>query len=423
MRLPISILTSLLLVAQAVPAQEETTAGSPLTIITNDPEIAEGMLEAFDSDAAAPETGDGKVAILSLDEGGQVNARSGEGNVWLRIEARPAQLMDVFGAQMMQYQQMAQMMGGMALGQQGFDFEEVNKMVTAVFAFPKQVDRAVLVIAENPDATKSLDLSLDLSPVAGTWFGKLVANLQPNAAGVKRLVDESALLSLDTNFDVSKVIDQLKPLIAVSSSIGQQGKEARAKAADLYLKFYEACSGSMSIVFEPGSGARGLVGLADPGVMGSLLESDDYLEIQKAAAEASDMAEATIEPSAFTHRDVQVAKTSIEFDNPDMAPFAQDGIMNTFTAIADDVMIMTMFGGDEVAMKASIDRVLDQQLKTVQLPGGALAVMTMDMVGFVDFIGEMSGGMGGPDPDEVPARVDVKLAKAEGGLHLKVLAK
>ena len=69
---------------------QETTATSALTITTNNRSVAREVAQMFSSDAELPEVGDGKVAILSLDDGGNINVRGGAGDGWMRIDARPA---------------------------------------------------------------------------------------------------------------------------------------------------------------------------------------------------------------------------------------------------------------------------------------------------------------------------------------------
>ena len=147
---------------------QETTATSALTITTNNRSVAREVAQMFSSDAELPEVGDGKVAILSLDDGGNINVRGGAGDGWMRIDARPAQLMEIFGAQVAQGRQMAQMMGGMALGQAGFDFDDVDQMVGAMFSFPKQIDSLTVIIPTEYAPGEAMNVDVDLTPKDGT---------------------------------------------------------------------------------------------------------------------------------------------------------------------------------------------------------------------------------------------------------------
>jgi hypothetical protein len=175
---PSSTFVTIPLLLAALAAAQETTAGSALTITTDDPMVARGVLQMFDSSSELPKLGDGSVAVLSLDDGGNLNVRQGSGSGWLRIDARPAQLMDLFAAEIGQTREQAQAMGGFLLGQQGFGFEEIDLMVGAAFGFPKQIDALTIVIPTGYEPGASMTVDVELNPKAGTWLGALVGNLQ-----------------------------------------------------------------------------------------------------------------------------------------------------------------------------------------------------------------------------------------------------
>jgi hypothetical protein len=373
----------------------------------------------FDSSSELPKLGDGSVAVLSLDDGGNLNVRQGSGSGWLRIDARPAQLMDLFAAEIGQTREQAQAMGGFLLGQQGFGFEEIDLMVGAAFGFPKQIDALTIVIPTGYEPGASMTVDVELNPKAGTWLGALVGNLQTLPAGAPSLAASGdPMLRMAANIDLAKVMPQLLPVLGLLSGLGQGDKESKAKAAAMNRAFYESWSGSMGLTFDFVQGGKMAAGLANPTRAAELMADPAWVAVSKAAAEANDMAEATIEPGALTHREVAITKQRIVFDDPTMAPFGEDGVMESFSAVAGDLMLATMFAGAKAEMTALIDDVLDQKFKRVRLAGDALMTAHINMGAVMDYLAQQ--GMTADAAEEAPAAVDLELVRTEKGLKLGV---
>ncbi len=101
-----------------------------------------------------------------------------------------------------------------------------------------------------------------------------------------------------------------------------------------------------------------------------------------------------------------------------MAPFGEDGVMESFSAVAGDLMLATMFAGAKAEMTALIDDVLDQKFKRVRLAGDALMTAHINMGAVMDYLAQQ--GMPADAAEEAPAAVDLELVRTEKGLKLGV---
>lgn len=404
------------------PAAAPTASQSALVIRTDAPTVAMGVLSSFGSEEDLPELSEGQVFVLSLDDGGAVNVRAGEGSGWLDIQARPPQLMEIFAEQVAQYRQMGQMIGGMMMAQQGMDPEATNRVIAALFDFPKQVETLSLRIPSNPEETGGLDLSLGLSPLADTGFDQFVTSLKSASGGVRKLPGKGAMIRGDFNVDLSAIHDEVQTLSELFGTMGIQDAELKEQTLDLNRRFAETMTGTGSFLFGA-DGLRFLAGAKQPDALKALLHSEAYAEAYIAGAEASGQAKATMEPIAFEHGDVAVSRTVVEFDDPSAVPFVDDGIVRVFSAVAGDSLVITGFGTDpDATVKALIDDVLADRIPAEALDKGVLARFEIDLPALAEMMSEFGDGQ--PAPDEgMPARLDMVLSKQNRTLTLQVKAK
>jgi hypothetical protein len=171
--------------------------------------------------------GAGQVYVLSLDDGGKAAVTTAAGKDYLHVEARPAQLMDLFAPQVAQGQQQAQMMAGMLGGQAGIDFKDAGEIVTAAFAFPRMIDRISVRMPESYETAKQANVDVELEPVANTWLGKLVGALEPTKKGVQGIGAKAAAVAVQAGVEMANLIESLRPIMAVASRVGQTDKEGR----------------------------------------------------------------------------------------------------------------------------------------------------------------------------------------------------
>lgn len=422
---PTSLLFATALLSLCATAQE-TTTDSALTIRTSDEEVVHGAMQAFDANGEAPELGEGAIAILTLDDGGKINVRKGSGDpVFLHVDCRPAQLMEMFAAEIAQYQQMGQMMAGMGGAQMGLDFEDAGQIVSGVFAFPTQIDRLTLKMAENPEESRSLALEIGLDPVDDTWFGGLVSSLKPSPKGVPMLSDDGAMMVVNGNIDMKAAWKSLRPVFGPFARMGQTSKEDKANAARYMDTTMSALEGGFSFIFDPqNQGAIGVANLRDDNGLAALMTEEGYAKMQVAAAQIGDMAEATFDAAAFEHRGVKVNKLVAAYDNPDDNPFVDDdGNLQTFMAVAGNAMVTAMLGSGESEVKGLIDDVLDQNLKNKQLAPQSLVVMKMNIMDLMGMMEDMTQGQISADGDDVPEKLTAELHRTDTGIGIKVNAK
>jgi hypothetical protein len=224
------------------------------------------------------------------------------------------------------------------------------------------------------------------------------------------------MVRLDANIDMARIMPQVLPMLGVLSGMGQTDKEAKATAAKMMRSFYEATSGTMSMAFDFQNGGKLLMGLSDPERIRGLMADPAYLAYAKTAAEAGGMAEATVEPAALTHREVPIMRTKVVFDDPNMAPFGEDGT-ESFGAVVGNLMVTSMFVGAKAEIQALIDDVLDEKVKRSQLAQGALMKMHVNVDALVGYLAQQ--GMPA-EAEDAPASVDATLTRSEKGLRLRV---
>ncbi|MDA0374054.1 MAG: hypothetical protein O2865_09750 [Planctomycetota bacterium] len=403
-------------------AAQQTTATSALTITTNDPSIASDIAEQFGFEGEMPALGQNAVAIMSMDDGGMMNVRAGEGSDYLRIVARPAALMDMFGPAVDGMQAQAQAMGGLALGQAGFDFEQVDAMVEGLFSFPRQIASLTIVVPKEYAPGAEMDVHVSMVPAAGTTFAKLVDNLTPVAGGVPMPSSaDNAMMKMAMNFDYSKIMPIMQPMMSLLSGMGSTTKEEKEEALAMSNEQLALMTGTMSMIMtDLENGGAVLMGVRDGAKFREIMQKPAYIAMQKRAGEASGMAETTIEPEAMVHRDTPVMKTTVIFDDPMMSPTG-DGEQVSYSAVAGNVLISTMMSTSKGEITGLIDDILDKKIKMTALPANALMTMSVDLGEIADMIMMMSGMPGGES--EIPSGVSAELTRNGNALDFKVHVK
>jgi hypothetical protein len=403
-------------------AAQQTTATSALTITTNDPSVARDIAEQFGFEGELPTLGQNAVAIMSMDDGGMMNVRAGEGSDYMRIEAKPAALMDMFGPAVDGMQAQAQAMGGLALGQAGFDFEQVDSMVEGLFAFPRQIASLTIVVPKEYAPGAEMDVHVSMVPAAGSWFATLVDNLSPVAGGVPMPAGaDNAMMRMAMNFDYAKIMPQMQPMMALFAGMGSTTKEEKAEALAMSQEQLALMTGTMSMVMtDLENGGATLMGLRDGAKFREMMKRPAYLAMQKRAGEASGMAETTVEPEAMVHRDTPVMKTTVIFDDPMMSPTG-DGEQVAYSAVAGNVLVSTMMSTSKGEITGLIDDILDKKIKMATLPANTLMTMSVSLGDIADMIMMMSGMPGGES--EIPSGISAELTKNGKALDFKVHVK
>ncbi|MGA0060164.1 MAG: hypothetical protein ACO3RU_11300 [Planctomycetota bacterium] len=409
------------LLAAALAAQQ-TTATSALTITTNDPQVARDIADQFGFEGELPALGQNAVAILSMDDGGMMNVRAGEGSVYMRIEAKPAALMDMFGPAVDGMQAQAQAMGGLALGQAGFDFEQVDAMVEGLFAFPRQIASLTVVVPKEYAPGAEMDVHVSMVPAADSWFATLVDNLSPVEGGVPMPAGaDNAMMRMAMNFDYAKIMPQMQPMMALFAGMGSTTKEEKAEALAMSQEQLALMTGTMSMVMtDLENGGATLMGLRDGAKFREMMKRPAYLAMQKRAGEANGMAETTVEPEAMVHRDTPVMKTTVIFDDPMMSPTG-DGEQVAYSAVAGNVLVSTMMSTSKGEITGLIDDILDKKIKMATLPANTLMTMSVSLGDIADMIMMMSGMPGGES--EIPSGISAELTKNGKALDFKVHVK
>ncbi|MGA1524901.1 MAG: hypothetical protein ACO4CZ_13130 [Planctomycetota bacterium] len=409
------------LLAAALAAQQ-ATATSALTTTTNDPQVARDIADQFGCEGELPALGQNAVAILSMDDGGMMNVRAGEGSVYMRIEAKPAALMDMFGPAVDGMQAQAQAMGGLALGQAGFDFEQVDAMVEGLFAFPRQIASLTIVVPKEYAPGAEMDVHVSMVPAADSWFATLVDNLSPVEGGVPMPAGaDNAMMRMAMNFDYAKIMPQMQPMMALFAGMGSTTKEEKAEALAMSQEQLALMTGTMSMVMtDLENGGATLMGLRDGAKFREMMKRPAYLAMQKRAGEASGMAETTVEPEAMVHRDTPVMKTTVIFDDPMMSPTG-DGEQVSYSAVAGNVLVSTMMSTSKGEITGLIDDILDKKIKMATLPANTLMTMSVSLGDIADMIMMMSGMPGGES--EIPSGISAELTKNGKALDFKVHVK
>lgn len=412
---------------EAKPAVPAKPQGPVLVIKTAEQDMAEGMASGMELEGELPKLEKGAHYVLSVDAEGKLSAKTEQGKVgFLELSANPGALMEVFAEKVEETKGMVQGMATMMLGQQGIKAKDAAAIMKAVFDFPKQIENITLRISSNPEKAKQdgLDIDVGLTAVGGTWFGDLIAAMQPCAQGAPVLPDQTAAMQMQGSFDAAAIVKFAMPLLDIAARMVSKSPEEQKKyraMLDQGMKIYD---GGVAMTWAGPGGMKMLVGLSDPAAAQKLFGSEEYLAMMKAQSTANQMMDAEVTPKAFEHRGVQVTKTKAEMKEGAMMPpnpMMPNGVVETYIGIAGNYYIFTMFGSKEEDMKALIDAVADQKIQRAPLASGVLMQMNIDLV---KFVGEMMAAMGGGAEDEdMPEKMSMSLSRTEKTLSLKIHAK
>lgn len=409
-----------------LPAQESTYAA--LVVRTSSAELAMDMMAAFNSEASTLELVDGSHIVLTLDDGGMINARVTQGEApYLALDARPAQLMEIFADRVSGFEQMAQMMGGMAGMQAGLDAADISQVLDEIFSFPDQVDAFYFTLQKDPSTDGNIDATLQMNPKSGSWFGSLVSNLQVHPKGLLSILDPQAMITFESNIDISKLGEALRPFIAFSTKMTAKPGEDSAKATQLMDNNFKAIDGTFSMNLSPGQGGMvGLSGLRDVELYKKILHGGDMTEFYAIQQRKNRMVEYEIEESAFVHRDIKVVKVTQYMEGMGSMggnPFADsDGSMTSLLAVAGECALVASAGAEIGEMKHLIDSVADQSINRKTLGTNTLAKSTVRLAELAEFFGQISRQGFGDAPD-LPEDLMLLLKQVDGNLLIEVTSK
>jgi hypothetical protein len=394
------------------PAAAAPAAGSPMFALKTGMEEIASQLLRMKGDDSLPTKEDDEHWVFTIDDGGAMQVSTGKGKVdVLSFTASPVKLVKVYAKRMTQFQRTAEMFGGMAAGQSGWDPSVLNEFIGDVFKFPQQVETVSLEVTGSPDT--AFNAQLDLTPAAGGWLAEFVAKATPNPKGAPILEDGGALtaaVSMDGE-SVAKITGTFGRLTA---SAAADGEAERKQLAAVMSKTAAALDGAMSVVFNPAAGGLRIIsGLRDAAAAVALFTSQEVHDMQKAMAEANPQAEIDYEAKGLSHRDVVLAKTKASMSMP--SPIAPEGDMTTFSGVAGEYHVTVMTSKDDAEAKKTVDDILDKRVKRKSLGEGVLATVDVKVA---DVIAAMSQGQA--DAEEAPRAVSAQASKNGNGLRIKV---
>src|SRR5690606_33767139 len=202
------------------------------------------------------------------------------------------------------------------------------------------------------------------------------------------------------DLDAATVARTARPFLPFVVGAAAGGKEERRKYTALMADLAGCLDGTFAFALRgAGREHRYLAGLADPEKARELLAGKDFAAWRLANAEANPMVETEVTENALSHREVAATKTV----HHAIGPTGEEVKTEQFTGAAGAFL----FGaGSEADAKGLIDAILDQKVTRKPLPGNALVTLSAKMA---EIAGVMSGGRA--DTGDVPARIDVALAK------------
>ncbi len=416
-----------------VPAAQEqpktTTQPAPpaLTVRTTDADIIEGLGQMFGEGVDMPSTelAEGQQLQMTVGADRMPAVSQVQGSGWLDVDIRPAALMAMFKDEIAPFKQMAPFMAAQAMSQQGIGMEDAGKIIDAMFGFPDQLDRLHFAIAANPAETKTLDMTMAIEPKADSWFGKLVADLQPNPSGVRMLPGDSAPFLAAIDVDLSRALPHLEPLMDHLTGMTIKDDKQREQAIAVMHDFYDSLSGAASLAVDPAHGMCWLGGLADPGKALDLLHSDRYAQVLAMSRNMPMVKDVKIDMNAMTYRDVSVMSQSLTLDPSATQPGVSADVPTTsLYAVVGDCLVVDQASIEDSRMKSIIDAMLDQKLPKKKLGDGVLMTMDGRLKEAVSAMVEsQSLPMSEEDEKELPENAHMKITKQGNGLRIEVTAK
>ncbi|MBK8978986.1 MAG: hypothetical protein IPM29_24080 [Planctomycetes bacterium] len=421
-RIPALALLPLLACAPA-PRAQSTTAGSPLALQTTDLQIARRFLRSFGSSATVTQPAAGAVIVTALDDGGGAFVDTAAGTDWVRLEARPAMLLDLYAGPYEQATGWARAALGMGLSQAGIDARQARELLDALLAFPTQLELLELVIPSKPQAKDDLDMTLRIVPRQGTWAADTVALLRPSPDGLRRLPVDAPLLRVDIDVDLPRALPKLLPVLLPLTTMTEKDAEKREEARSLSERMYAGLSGGISVAWSADTGAAMLFGCRDAAAVGAVLHSEAWRAIAERAAAGSRQYEATFEQEAFRYQDVPVSRQVLEFDDPNMAAVLPDGRFESLQAVAGDSFCTTMLHGAETSIRTLVDEALAGRPARTGLGQGVLMRAQIRLAELGGLVSDMVAGAGAPMPAslaELPDVLRIQCSTSDSGMLLRI---
>ena len=399
-------------------------AQAPLVVKTTFEDLAYHLLEGLGSEADLPRLEAGMVWQITLDDGGAASVQAVQGSVGLaEVEARPAQLMTIFSAQVGQARSMAQGFGAMGLGQAGIKTAEAVKIISSVFDFPKQIALARVIVDGDPDhPAQGWDVSLTLTPADDTWLAGLMKAMKPSGMGAPVIGNDGAAMRFQFDADWAALSEPFGVFNELMASMGSKSEEDAERRLPMMQKYWHTIgAGGAAMNWDLGGGGMAFaISLADPDAMKALYAAPEFLAWTKDMQQMAPGQEAEVTPNAFTHRGVNMLKSVVTTENEHMAaqnPLMKDGKMVGYNAIAGNYLVSSV-GGSDSDVKALVDLILDGKLKNQMLPVNTLAVMHVNLPEFIDVMSQ-----GRAPANEIPESVRVDITNVSGNLGIRVVVR
>jgi len=376
-----------------LPAQDTAAADvAPLVVKTTQERFA--MRLAGRGGRELPELKAGEHYVLTLGEDGEFTAAAGNGAVpFVFLEAKPRVLMEMFAEQVDQARDMGKMGAAMASANSPFKPKQMEKLIDAVFDFPRQVETFTVTV--DGDSQKGWDAHAELVPLAGSGFATGVGKLRASGKGAPRLGEGIITMAADLAPGVVEdVFASLSEFV-----VGMVAEADRPAARKMIATQFAACDGSMALVMGE-DWMRMALGCRDAAAMRELMASDDWARLQKSFLAAMPEAEVAVKREKVGDLDVvHVVGDLGTTDNP----FAKDGKIDSWSAVVGDQVVSVVNGGRK-AFEELAQRATAGGLELAALPEASVLTMNMRLADFL--------AMSGQDiPDGMPDSIDLRLGK------------
>ena len=378
------------------PTTAPQKAGPAIVVKTADLMVGMGALANFDPMAELPDIEEGQHFVITVTTDGKATCTTAGGDVgFLAATVYPDALMQLFKAQIDANWEMIQDGAILGMTQVGLSAKDAAKVMKAVRAFPSQMATLRLNVKGDPrNGPKGVSFDLAADAAQGSFMERVVKAMRPHPQGAPALpFGADGMLKMSAAMDPAAVNELLKPLLELAAGIGAKNKKEREANLALYTKFLEHQDGAFSASGDPfGGGLLAISSVRDGKGCAALLGSPDYTRVMEGLSSMSPMVESEFKPKAGSHRDVNIAKTTITTDMD--TPTMPDGEQITYFAVAADYMVQTQ-GTKIDETKKLIDAALDQKIKRAPMPAGKLFTMEikfMDMMDKVSPIGNPFAG-------------------------------
>jgi hypothetical protein len=385
--------------------------GFALVLKTANDGLARGALSGFGSGTAVEPPEPGQHHVILVDEEGQAFLRPGQGDIgWLRLEARPPLLMKILARQVAEARAVARAALPPLMSTGGLDRSVAQEFVDALFRFPAQVDHLRVDVDGSPRTGFAVDL--ELSPAGGSGFADFMSALAPNPEGAPVVGGESTSFWMRVSLEPGALAAAFGPLSGLMASIyAGAGQE---ETDEFMRRWLDHVDGTFATAMGP-DGTSMVMGLRDAESARAFVASEQYRQFTELALEQSPIMEGRMVMDAFLHRGVSAHLQEAEaFDEAvAMNPLFSGENLNSYIAVAGDLLVSSMMGSTEEKMKRLIDRALDGEIARAPLPDDAVLELVMDF-------GALIASAGQSRPQDAPRELWISASAPGGRLRVRV---